>query len=121
MAARALSVSPILPVRDLAAALDHYRRLGFQVEAYDDGDEYGYARLDDVQLHLTQWDEHDPLRTGASVYLYVDDADALYAEWKAAGVGGRLHDPHDTDYGLREGAHVDPEGNLIRFGSRLTS
>jgi hypothetical protein len=27
--------------------------------------------------------------------------------------------PTDTDYGLREGAHIDPDNNLIRFGSPL--
>ena len=34
-------------------------------------------------IRLTECAEHDPLRTAASVYLYVSDADALYAEWKA--------------------------------------
>jgi hypothetical protein len=27
----------------------------------------------------------------------------------------------DTDYGIREGGHVDPDGNLLRFGSPLPS
>lgn len=26
--------------------------------------------------------------------------------------------PVETEYGLREGAHVDLDGNLLRFGSR---
>jgi hypothetical protein len=25
-------------------------------------------------------------------------------------------DPENRDYGKREGQHVDPDGNLIRFG-----
>jgi hypothetical protein len=29
--------------------------------------------------------------------------------------------PVDTDHGIREGAHVDPDGNLLRFGSPLPS
>jgi uncharacterized glyoxalase superfamily protein PhnB len=53
------------------------------------------------------------------VYLYVEDADALYAEWRAAGVQGQFFEPHDTEYGLREGAHIDRDGNLLKFGSRL--
>lgn len=64
--------------------------------------------------------EHvDPLTTLVAVYLYVADADALHAEWTAAAVEGRFHAPTDTDYGLREGAYVDPDGNLLRYGSRL--
>jgi hypothetical protein len=27
--------------------------------------------------------------------------------------------PDDYDYGKREGSHVDPDGNLLRFGSPL--
>jgi hypothetical protein len=54
------------------------------------------------------------------VYLYVSDADALYAQWRLARVAGRLVAPVDTDYGLREGAHVDRDGNLLRFGSPPT-
>ena len=29
-------IAPILPVRDVRAALAHYRRLGFAVTAYDE-------------------------------------------------------------------------------------
>jgi hypothetical protein len=72
-------------------------------------------------IHLTEWAEHDPLRTAASVYLYLSDADALYAEWKALeNLEGRLIPPRDTPYGLREFAYVDPEGTAHRIGSPLT-
>src|SRR5438105_3423594 len=77
------SVSPIVPVRNLDLALDRYRRLGFGVRAYEGPERYGFADRGSVSLHVTEWDEHDPLRTAASIYLYVSDADALYAEWHA--------------------------------------
>lgn len=109
-------VAPVLPVRDLAAAVEHYRRLGFTVSTYDGGG-YAFAERGDICLHLSQVSELDPARSLVSVYLYVTDADALAAEWAAAGVPGRLVAPTDTDYGLREGAHVDPDGNLLRYGS----
>jgi hypothetical protein len=54
------------------------------------------------------------------VYFYIDDADALYAEWQAANVPGRLIAPEDTEYGLREMALGDPDGNLLRLGSELS-
>nr|WP_209305669.1 VOC family protein [Mycobacterium sp. PS03-16] len=110
-------VAPIIPVLDLDAALERYRRLGFDVRAYDGPDRYGFVDRGPVSLHLTEWSEHDPLRTAAGVYLYVDDADALYAEWTALDVAGRFSRPEDTPYGLREFAYVDPDGTLHRIGS----
>ena len=114
---RLSSAAAVLPVRDLAAALTHYRDLGFEVEAFD-GAPYGFARRDEVQLHLSELAGLDPAASLTSVYLYVDDADALAAEWEGV-AGGRLVAPVDTTYGLREGAHIDPDGNLLRFGSPL--
>ena len=112
-------VAPVLPVLDLDAALERYRRLGFVVEPYTGGERYGFVERDSVSLHLTEWAEHDPGRTAAQVYLYVSDADAVHAEWAASGVEGRLTEPSDRAYGLREFAYVDPDGNLHRVGSRL--
>ncbi|GAB4727654.1 bleomycin resistance protein [Mycobacterium avium] len=112
------SVSPIVPVRDLDVALDRYRRLGFDARVYQGPERYGFADRGSVSIHLTEWDEHDPSRTAASVYFYVSDADALYAEWAALdNLGGRLLAPHDTPYGLREFAYVDPDGTAHRVGS----
>ena len=62
-------VAPVVPVRDLQAALERYRRLGFEVRAYGHGTGYGYAQRGAVSIHLSEWDEHDPKRTGAVVYL----------------------------------------------------
>jgi hypothetical protein len=57
--------------------------------------------------------------TAASVYLYVSDADALYAEWAALdNLAGRLIEPHEMPYSLREFAYIDPDGTLHRIGSR---
>lgn len=109
--------APVFVTTDLARALGHYGRLGFAVEAYDGADRYGYARRDGVEIHLARVDGLDPLTTTSCAYVWVDDAVALHDEWASAGAGGRLDRPAPTDYGLVEGAHVDPDGNLIRFGS----
>ncbi len=67
-----------------------------------------------------EWADHDPLRTAASVYLYVSDADALYAEWAALKhLDGRFVEPFDTAYGLREFVYIDPDGTAHRVGSPL--
>ncbi|TYB50308.1 VOC family protein [Nonomuraea sp. PA05] len=112
-------VAPVVPVRDLDAAMERYRRLGFAVRAYEGGARYAFVERGEVSLHLNEWAEHDPGVTGAVVYLYVSDADALHGEWAAAGVPGRLVPPRDTEYGLREFAYVDLDGTLHRVGSRL--
>jgi hypothetical protein len=115
------SVAPVVPVRDLDAALERYRRLGFATHAYEGPERYGFVERGSVSMHLSEWAEHDPHRTGAVVYLYVSDADALYDEWKTSGVEGRISEPADTPYKLREFSFVDPDGTLHRVGSPLKS
>jgi catechol 2,3-dioxygenase-like lactoylglutathione lyase family enzyme len=112
-------VVPIVPVRDLDAALERYRRLGFATETYSGPQRYGFVDRDDVSIHLTEFDEHDPLKTAASIYLYVSDADAVHAEWTAAGLEGHLSAPEDRPWGLREFAYVDPDGTLHRVGQKI--
>jgi hypothetical protein len=113
---RLRSISPVFPVRSLPRALAHYASLGFGVQPYADGDGYGFADRDEVSLHLsldTGHDDdsrHDHEHVGTA-YLYVEDADALYDEWARPGVGGLARRVGDTPYKLREGSHVDPDGN----------
>jgi DNA-binding MarR family transcriptional regulator/uncharacterized glyoxalase superfamily protein PhnB len=137
--------SPIFPVADLRAALAHYSTLGFDTAAYEDGDAYGFATRDGIGVHLSVSHDHDDHHDddhdhadhhdhdhhdhadhhdhehahAASAYLYAADADALYEEWSRPGIAGHTHPVEPTDYGLREGSHVDPDGNLIRFGSPI--
>jgi hypothetical protein len=78
-----------------------------------------------VWLHFFPAPDIDPWSSIAGCYLYVEDADELYSEYAARGLPGegipRLHGPpEDSDYGMREFAVVDPDGNLLRIGSRLT-
>jgi catechol 2,3-dioxygenase-like lactoylglutathione lyase family enzyme len=114
-------VVPVVPVTDLDAALERYRRLGFSVRAYGHGTGYGFADRDDVSLHLTEWDEHDPTKTASVVYMYVSDAEAVRKEWLAAGVDGRFGEVRQTEYGMDEFGFVDPDGTLHRVGSRHSS
>jgi hypothetical protein len=72
---------------------------------------------DDIELHFSVISDYEPLRMAGCVWVFVDDADALYAEWNLLGVDVR--EPFDTDYKVREGAYIDPDNNLLRFGSAL--
>ena len=112
--ASVLQAASVLPVTDVSRSLGHYRALGFQVVEMTD--EYAIAQRDGVALHLSSMPDLDPLKGAGCVYLYVDDADQLAREWTDAGVG-RTVAPADTEYGLREGAHLDPDNNLLRFGA----
>lgn len=111
-------IAPIVNVTDLDAAMDRYRRLGFVLEV-DEGGGYGFADRGAVSLHLAESDGADPERGGSVVYIYVSDADALHAEWSAAGVEGRFMGPHNTPYGLREFVFTDPDGTVHKVGSPL--
>jgi catechol 2,3-dioxygenase-like lactoylglutathione lyase family enzyme len=112
----AVQVSPIFPVTDLARALEHYAALGCLVSSHDAT--YGFAARAGVELHLVVVADHDPARTASAAYLHVPDADALAQEWRHVEVTGA---PEDKPWGLREGWHRDPDGNLLRFGSPLAS
>jgi hypothetical protein len=112
-------VAPIVPVRNLEDALERYRKLGFSVHRYEGPASYGFAERGAVSLHLNEWEDHDPKRTGSVVCLYVSNADAVHAERIRSGVEGRFGDPTDTEYGLREFGFVDADGTLHRVGSRL--
>jgi uncharacterized glyoxalase superfamily protein PhnB len=107
-------IAPIFAVRDLAAAMDFYQRLGFAVRAYPGGG-YGFASWHGIEIHFGVVPDDD--RGIGAAYLFVDDADALAAEWRSAGV--EVHPPQDTEWGQHEGSVVDPDGNVIRFGSPI--
>ena len=115
-----LTVAPVLPVRDLDTAMRHYTLLGFDVSEYEGGG-YAFATRDQVWLHLESAPGLPADAEGAQLYVYVADADALHAEWRACGALGVLMPLNDTAYGLREFAHLDPDGNLLRVGSWLAS
>lgn len=107
-------IAPIFAVHDLDAAMAHYQRLGFATRGYEGGG-YGYAARDDIEIHLGKVPRED--RRSSSAYLWVEDADELAAAWRSAGV--EVHSPEDTEWGQHEGAVVDPDGNVIRFGSPM--
>ncbi|TJY67227.1 VOC family protein [Arthrobacter sp. CAU 1506] len=110
------SVAPVFSTANVGQWLEHYRSLGFDVEAHDE--DYGFAALGPVELHVSRNPEHDPHTTAGCAYVDVSNADTVWRRWSTA-PGGMNVEPSDTDYGIREGAHIDPDGNLLRFGHRL--
>ncbi len=119
---RVLRVAPGLPTTDMARTIEHYRGLGFVFRAAgsESAADAGFtiAERDGIELHFAVKRDHDPARTATWIYLGVEDADQIAAEFAAAGVKVS-RPPHDTDYRMRELAYIDPDGNLLLFGSRL--
>lgn len=120
-----LTAAAILHVRDVVAALTLYTRLGFEGRLYahpppDGRAIYAFLKRDGIHLHLALVSNLDPEANTSAVYLYVDDPDALYAEWSAVAPAGLLHKPEDKPWGVREMTYSDPDGNLLRIGRRLT-
>ena len=105
-------IMPELPLADVAAGVAYYRDvLGFQVN-YQQHD-LGVMDRDRVRLLLiARTDRHSGI---GSCYVYVEDADVLHAELRAAGANV-LDDPVSRPWGLREFHVVDLEGNRITFG-----
>jgi uncharacterized protein len=121
-AGRCLSVAPGMPTTDMARTVEHYVRLGFAFSAPASsslaGAEFAIGRRDGIELHFALKQDHDPARTATWVYIRVEDADVMSEELTAAGAAqGRP--VRTTDYNMRELAHIDPDGNLLLFGSPL--
>ena len=119
-----LSVAPILPVKDVDAAAARYARLGFKIHLYQERLEdgrafYGFLHRDEIAMHLALAEDLVPARSATAVYIYVDDPDALYAEWSAVADVGTLVAPEDKPWGVREMTYSDPDGNLLRIGRIL--
>ena len=124
---------PALPARDVAESVAFYReRLGFEPLHHDGG--FAVLCRDDAVVHLweagdTSWAERaagePPVCSGAESFLAgtascrieVEGVDELYAELRGRDV---LHPVScdgvtDTDFGTREFATLDRDGNLLTF------
>ena len=106
-------VTPILRVADMAASVDYYvRSLGFTCNwKYPDT---GFASVSrgKCQLFLCQGDQG---HMGSWIWVGVEDADALLAEYERSGARIR-HRP--TNYHWAYEMQVeDLDGNVLRLGS----
>ena len=125
---------PALPVREVVAAVSHYReKFGFSSPHEEPG--FAVVVRDDAVLHL--WGASDeawrsresltdkPVFSGAESFLAgtascrieVEDVEGLFRELRPNGV---LHElslqgVKETDFGTTEFAALDLDGNLLTF------
>ncbi len=123
-------VAPTLGVPDVSRATAYYTtKLGFDCPGgvFDggvpgEGGVYAIVRRGEIEIHLQirRGDESARQREDIEqdVYVFVPDADALFAEFRANGV--EIHrPPSDAPYGLRDFVIEDPEGHRLTFGTRI--
>jgi uncharacterized glyoxalase superfamily protein PhnB len=120
-------VWPTLRARDARALIKFLvDAFGFEeVVVYGDGDRVDHAELcwppgGGIMLGSAGKSESgdgSPLNTGTfGCYVVTDEPDALFARATAAGAAV-VRELNDTDYGSRDFAVRDPEGNQWSFGS----
>ena len=95
----------------------HYESLGFKTHSFGEG--YGFANRRGLSIHLAVDDGHSPQTNRTAAYLRVHDAKAVQAAWGKPGLDGTTRPVEETAWGMLEGSHTDPDGNVIRFGSAL--
>ena len=113
-------IVPILPVENLARAMDFYHLLGFSVHAWRDGDTYAFLTRDQLDIHLRTAPDLIEGRNPSGVYFYLahGTAAALESEFRAAGV--KILSPlTPREWNMNEFVVSDPDGNLLRFGEDI--
>ena len=116
-------VWPSLRARDAHALIRFLvDAFGFQeVVVYGDDDRVDHAQLawplgGEIMLGSAREDEFALPPGTFGAYVVTDDPDAIDARARAAGAEV-VKELHDTDYGSRDVAFRDPEGNLWSFGT----
>jgi uncharacterized glyoxalase superfamily protein PhnB len=121
---RLTSSAPVLRVRDVVAAANHYRdALGFAYDRFwGEPPDFVILRRDGLHLMLSQAPKataivpHWKVNRGIwNVYFWVDDVEALFAEFEQRGATidyGLSNKPYD----VREFGIQDLDGYDIGFG-----
>jgi len=125
------SATPALPATDVARSREFYvDTFGFDVVADDEG--FALLRKDAATVSLwgatddtwrTRADWSRPISSGAETFIAgtascafeTTGVDELYERCNAVGVVHPNGHIEDTEWGTREFAVLDPDGNLVRF------
>ena len=113
---------PTLTYEDATAAIEFLTSaFGFERQEVMEGPDGGIAHAelrfgDGIVMLGSKRDDDFATRGTQVVYVALDDSDAHHA--RAAKAGAEIvRAPFDTDYGSRDYAAKDPEGNIWAFGT----
>lgn len=113
---------PILHTTDLKRAARFYvERLGFEERyRFPEGEaaEFVLVGLETFELGLTKSRKVTPPGRVA-LWLYTEDVDAEIEQLHEAGVEV-VKEPEDMEWGERMASVLDPDGNKVFIGERLT-
>ncbi|MFN3672978.1 MAG: bleomycin resistance protein [Bosea sp. (in: a-proteobacteria)] len=134
-------VAPVLPMRDAETTAAFYARLGFhESRRYGEPVRYLVVRRGWMELHFFSHPTCDPATSIAGAFIRVSDVDRFTAGFEsvagaasgsvagaasgsvagaASGSVPRYLAPDDKPWCMRQAALVDPDGNLIQFGTLL--
>ena len=113
-------IHPVLPVKNVAKAIDYYvKKLGFKLAFTDTTSEQGYAGVsrDDIQVHL-QWHDEKEWNQGLDrplLRIYVNNIKELYDEYKIQDVFHEQTALRETPWGTKEFAFYDLYRNGLIF------
>ena len=123
------SIAPYLIVDDVVATANYYRdKLGFRYERFwGEPPCFCMVRRNGVVIMLSQLERTgvmrpnrlvDPEKGAWDAYVWIDDADALHAEYKSKGVK-IARDVCDQPYGCRDFDVEDWNGYRLCFGQDI--
>jgi predicted lactoylglutathione lyase len=105
------NVTPILRVDDLETSRRYYiQKLGFSLD-WDAGGMISVSR-DQKSIMLCEREQGQP---GTWLWIGVDDADVLFAEFSAR--GAHIRRPPQNFSWAYEFEVEDPDGHVLRFGA----
>ncbi len=112
-----IQISPVDPIfrLDNVGRSKRIEEQSFLIRTHDESDAYAHPGGLTVHLRRTE----TPTRGAGFIYLDVDHADELAVGCRLVGL--TVSNPEEADYEKREGAHMDPDGDLVRLGAAVAS
>lgn len=110
--------TPNLPSRNFEETQRFYGSFGFTKTYVDDS--WLIMVRGGIILEFFLHPNLDPATSWFSCCLRVDDADAMFADFKAAGIGEDphtrpcVHLPETQSWGMKMGVMIDIDGTLVR-------
>jgi len=112
-----LRANPVFPVKSVADTVNFYKKkLGFDIEILWENPSYGVVSRGDTVI---EFGEGRKEFAGSGICIVrVNDADAVYKEWKAKDVEF-YGDFAERDYGSKDFRIKDNNGNILIVGHAM--